>query len=154
MNLANYLRENAPRFSNQEALFDACMSDTGYGLKKIKAAWYDAKRSKLPPVLTRTLPSNPETPKIGISGAELKERYNLKCIIQKAVNSLRRDLFLTEAEFIQFANIRSRGAYKQYLDDKSFAQYKGRVENITYWSHPESIKEKINEGTLREVTWH
>jgi hypothetical protein len=153
MNLANYLRENAPRFSNQEDLFNACISDTGFNIKKIKTAWYDTKRSKKSPALTRILSSNNQSPRIGISGSELKEKYNLKCIIQKAANSLQKDLFLTEAEFIQFANIRSRGSYKQYLDDKSFVQYKGKVENIIYWSHPESIREKINDGTLREITW-
>ena len=90
----------------------------------------------------------PERPKMGISKTEFLKKYDLKTKIEDAVKQLRKDVILTDTEFIQIHGIRANPGFRQVLDHPDFAMYRGKAGGIIHWSHRETISELKNEGVM------
>ena len=84
---------------------------------------------------------------IGISEEQFKARHDVFHIVSEAAKKLKKNRFLTEAEFIQVNGIRMIG-YRDALNLPENSKYRGKVGAIIYWSHPETIAKYKSHGTL------
>ena len=86
----------------------------------------------------------------GISSMELRAKYDTKYIVHTKVRKLEKDVFLTDSEFRIFCNF--TGGYKDTVENSQFSKYRGKAGSVIYWSHPESIKQMVDEGVLKEIS--
>lgn len=85
---------------------------------------------------------------MGITTEQLRAKHDANYIIMQATKKLEKDVFLTESEFIKISGIRMGSGYRQALDNPDLGKYKGRVQGVIYYSHPDSINKMKEEGIL------
>lgn len=87
------------------------------------------------------------TAKIGLTEAEIREKYDVGFIVRQHCEKLKEGVYLQDAEFIQSAGIRAIPGYRQILDHPDFSSFRGKAKGaIVYWSHPKSIKKLKDDG--------
>ena len=90
-----------------------------------------------------------ETGKMGISIDQIREKYDNTYIVSKNAENLKRDIFLTNSEFVQLCNFANSAGYKNATEHPQFDKYHGRAGGVIYWSHPDSIKKLKDEAVLK-----
>jgi hypothetical protein len=85
--------------------------------------------------------------KIGISIDQFRKKHDIFHIVSEAARKLKKDVFLTESEFVQVNGIRMVG-YRDALGLPENSKYKGKAGSTIYWSHPDTIRQMKSEGTL------
>lgn len=84
-----------------------------------------------------------------LTETELRQKYDLRFIIQKKVTTIETGVFYSEADFIRLCGIRPQGGYRAILDHPSFHKYHGKAPGgVVYWGHPDSIQKMKNETIL------
>lgn len=84
----------------------------------------------------------------GISEAQLRAKHDLRYIVESKCLELKKGVFMTQAEFVQFCKINPGAGYRGVMDHPEYDKYHGRAGSIIYWSHPDSIKKLKDEGVL------
>ena len=158
LSVTKFIRENASKYSDKASLLSACATATGRSNKAITNAWNDIRISKNP-IMFGGQPGNPVNnhshgsvippPKVGISESELRQKHDLKFIIQQTADQTPKGSFIPEADFIKQSNIRNQQGFRQDIEDLQFRQYRGKAGGIVYWGHPDSIAKMKEEGILR-----
>lgn len=159
MNATPYLREKARDYNDPKSLIEACIQATGKTKKLVRQAFTDIQKSGHPITLGQVQPHpitfinapqplNAVQPQ-GLSESQLRAKHDVKFIIRNAAISLKKGIFLSDAEFIKLCNISSQQNYRMGLNDAEFNDYHGKAGGITYWSHPESIAQMKQESILR-----
>jgi hypothetical protein len=86
-----------------------------------------------------------------ISGKELRNMYNIKAIVMRALESLpytEEGVFWRDADFIRKFELHGRPGYRSILESEETKPYRGKAQGQTIWGHPKSIQQMKNEGTL------
>lgn len=150
--ITNYLREKAVLYNTAIELVNACVKDLGARRKTVWDSFYYIRDSKNPIVFGVKQPVNISNG-IGISEAELRQRHDIKFIIEKTAKELKKEMYVMEADFIKRCNLRTQSGYRQIIDSQEFSKYRGKASGIIYWSHPESMAKMIDEGILTSTSW-
>jgi hypothetical protein len=87
-------------------------------------------------------------PKMGLTIDQLRAKHDLNFIVSKTARELAKDVFYTEHEFLKLSGVKAGSGFRMALDNPELSRFKGRVQGITYWSHPESIKKMKEDGVL------
>jgi hypothetical protein len=89
--------------------------------------------------------------KIGIGENELRIKHDPYYQIEHAAQGIMRGTYIEDSDFRDHVVQMNKNLYRRPADSPQFNAYKGVSisGSITYWGHPESIKEKKEEGVLR-----
>lgn len=85
---------------------------------------------------------------VGISEAQLRAKHDLRFIVESKCGELKKGVFMTQSEFVQFCKINPGAGYRGVIEHPEYEKYHGRAGGTVYWSHPESIKKLKDEGVL------
>jgi len=144
-----WYRKNHHLFDNSKSMINACHLDTGSSLDICKRLYNRLiSRGEIMGSLHEKHPhicSNQQ--KIGMSEEELRNRYDVRVIVQQAIDKLQQGIYLEEPEFIRM-HLRGLTNFRHIIDHPDMVKYKGRVGGKTYWSHPSSILKMKEEGIL------
>lgn len=148
--IVTYLREKAPLHSSKESLVQDAIKKLGIPRKTIIKKMWEISITKSPLTFSTTSANilDKKSPLKGLSEAEMREKHDMRFIICNIVKKLERGTYIPDADFIKQCNIRSHVGYRQVLEDPEFRTYKGKVNGIVYWSHPDSIAKMKEEGIL------
>jgi hypothetical protein len=100
---------------------------------------------------------NPPDPSVktdivkSLSGQELRNMYNIKAIVIRALKSLpyqEEGIFWRDADFVRRFGLHGRPGYRAILESEETRPYRGKAQGQIIWGHPKSIEEMKNEGTL------
>jgi hypothetical protein len=89
-----------------------------------------------------------ETTGIGISETQLRAKHDLRYIVESKCAGLKKGVFMTQAEFVQFCKINPGAGYRGVIEHPEYDKYHGKAGGVNYWSHPDSIKKLKDEGVL------
>ena len=164
LSITAYLRENASRYSDKESLYKATIRATGAASRRVSSAWGEIQKGQHPLTLggvqphpitfidakhpTQVKPTISIMPQ-GLNESQLRAKHDVKFIISNAAASLKKGIFLSDAEFIKLCNISSQQNFRMGLNDDEFNEYHGKASGVVYWSHPESIEQMKQESILR-----
>lgn len=79
---------------------------------------------------------------------DLLQRYSAECILDKFLTSIKKGLFLPEAELIQSLDLRTKPNFKEILRLPKYNSYRGVVSGTVYWGNKESITKMKNNHIL------
>lgn len=85
----------------------------------------------------------------GLTIDQIRSKHDNLFIARKKVLQLKKDLFLTQPEFLSSCNFANTN-YRNTIEQPEFSQYKGKAGSIIYWSHPDSIKQLKDESVLKD----
>jgi len=85
---------------------------------------------------------------IGISEAQLRAKHDLRFIVESKCGELKKGVFMTQSEFVQFCKINPGAGYRGVIEHPEYEKYHGKAGGVNYWSHPDSIKKLKDEGVL------
>jgi hypothetical protein len=78
---------------------------------------------------------------------QIRALHDMKTVVFNALDSIRKDTFYTEHEFIR-RHLAGKNGYRQILDSMHTSKYRGKSGGRVYFGHPESMQILKNEGTL------
>jgi hypothetical protein len=79
---------------------------------------------------------------------DLLQQYSAECILDKFLTSIKKGLFLPEAELIQSLDLRTKPNFKEILRLPKYNSYRGVVSGTVYWGNKESITKMKNNHIL------
>lgn len=85
----------------------------------------------------------------GLTTEQLRAKFDNTFIVRNTAEKLEKDIFLSEAEFVQMCNFSNNAGYRNAIDHPQFEKYHGKAGGIRYWSHPDSIKQLKEEAVLK-----
>lgn len=87
------------------------------------------------------------TPKRGITAKDLRAKHDNFTKVELTAKSLKKGMFYEMHEFVDMCGL-SKSSHSRWTGNRAFDDYKGKAGGITYWGHPESIKEMKEDGVL------
>ena len=137
---------------NERCTIDSCIKFYGVTESRARIIAKTVRDSRkhnglILPSKTMTATTTKKT--IGISIEELRSKHDIFYIVQKTVESLEKDVFYQNSDFIVKCNFPSNSGYRETLERKEFESYRGKAGSSIYWGHPESIGKLKEEGVLR-----
>ena len=97
---------------------------------------------------TSNTATTPESQNIGISESQLRAKHDLRFIVESKCFELKKGVYMTQAEFVQFCKINPGAGYRGVMDHPEYDKFHGKAGGTIYWSHPDSIKKLKDEGVL------
>jgi hypothetical protein len=76
---------------------------------------------------------------VGLSETELRSRHDNLFKIREAVKKLEKGKYLTDQQMRDFSKIPTN-YWRAYSENQEFDKYKIRLNKVTYWATPDSIK--------------
>jgi hypothetical protein len=137
-------------FSNREDIFTKARKEFHCSRKQFRGVLSDIRRRGwgIPKTKQKETDTQPTVIyKIGINIEQFRKKHDIFHIVGEAAKKLKKDIFLTESEFVQSNGIRMVG-YRDALNLPENASYRGKAGSTIYWSHPETIAQMKKEGTL------
>jgi len=98
-------------------------------------------------------PTEPVPPgaasRIGMSLNDFRAKYDVEFIVEKTLRNLKKDVIYEQGDVYKLTGLRAGyPGLKATLEDNKFSQYRGRTGGSNYYSHPDTIKELVNDTIL------
>lgn len=108
----------------------------------------EKEQQPLPQAPTVQSPKNGSKP-MGLTEDQLRSKHDIRYIVVSKCKDLKKGVYLTQGEFIQFCGIRPGAGYRDILEHPNHDQYHGKAQGGTiYWGHPDSISKLKDDGVL------
>ena len=153
MRPTEWLREHHTEYDELSELLAACSKATGSDTMTCRKLHQRLRRrgelSKDPSGATSIKINNHSQLKsVGLTESALRAKHDKVYIVSQIVEKLKKDIFLTDHEFVKMCNFSNLMGYRVILDHPDFSKFKGKAGSSTYWSHPDSIEKMKTEGVL------
>ena len=88
--------------------------------------------------------------KLGMSLNDFRDKFDVEFIVDKTLKALVPDVVYEKQDIYKLTGLRAGfPGLSATLEDKKFEQYRGRIGGRDYFSHPDTIKELINNAILQ-----
>jgi hypothetical protein len=92
----------------------------------------------------------PDKSKVGMSLNDFRSKFDVEFIVEKTLSELKKDVIYEKNDVYKLTGLRAGyPGLSATLEDKKFSQYRGRTGGKDYFSHPDTIKQLIEEAILQ-----
>lgn len=87
---------------------------------------------------------------IGMTLSEFRAKHDVDYIVTETLKKLSKDIIYEKGDVYKLTGLRpGYPGLAATLEDKKYADYRGKIGGVYYWSHPDTIKELINDAILQ-----